>query len=187
MIIHAAAQTAVTTSLQDPKIDCEVNALGTLNVLEAARLWRNHPVIICCSTNKAYGENVNKIEVIGKETRYVFEDKFKKGTPETFRIDLCEHTPYGCSKLAGDLYVQDYGRLYNLRTGLFRMSCIYGTRQFGVEDQGWVGWFTIATILGKPITICGDGKQVRDVLYVSDLGSAYDAFIKAIWLTACLI
>lgn len=179
VIIHAAAQTAVTISLQDPKVDFEVNALGTFNILEAARLSNSRPVIIYCSTNKVYGENVNKVRVVEKEIRYIFEDRFKNGIPETFPIDLCEHTPYGCSKLAGDLYIQDYGRLYNLRTGIFRMSCIYGTRQFGVEDQGWVAWFTIATILGKLITIYGDGKQVRDVLDVSDLVDAYDAFIKS--------
>lgn len=179
VVIHTAAQTAVTISLQDPKIDFEINVLGTFNVLEAARLSNNHPVIIYCSTNKVYGENVNKVKVIEKETRYVFDKKFKNGISETFPIDLCEHTPYGCSKLAGDLYVQDYGRLYDLRTGVFRMSCIYGTRQFGVEEQGWVAWFTIATILGKPITIYGDGKQARDVLYVSDLVNAFDAFLKS--------
>lgn len=178
-IIHTAAQTAVTTSLDDPKTDFEVNAIGTFNVLEAARLAHTNPIIVYCSTNKVYGENVNKIKVIEKESRYIFEDKFKSGIPETFSIDLCEHTPYGSSKLTGDLYVQDYGHLYGLKTGVFRMSCICGTRQFGVEDQGWVAWFTIAIILGKPITIYGDGKQVRDVLYVTDLVSIFDAFIKS--------
>lgn len=177
-IIHTAAQTAVTTSIQDPGIDFEVNALGTLNVLEAARLSNSDPAIITCSTNKVYGSNVNKIQVVEKETRYAFEDKFKYGIPETFPIDLCEHTPYGCSKLAADLYVQDYEHLYGLKTAVFRMSCIYGIRQLGVEDQGWVAWFTIATILSKPITIYGNGKQVRDVLYVSDLVNSFDAFLK---------
>ena len=178
VIIHTAAQTAVTTSIQDPKTDFEVNALGTFNVIEAARLSSN-PVIIYCSTNKVYGENVNKVRVEEKETRYIFEDKFKNGIPETFSIDLCEHTPYGCSKLTGDLYIQDYSYLYGLKTGVFRMSCIYGTRQFGVEDQGWVAWFTIATLLNKPITIYGDGKQVRDVLYVKDLVKAFDLFVDS--------
>jgi len=178
-IIHAAAQTAVTTSIEDPKTDFEVNALGTFNVLEAARLSDSDPVIIYCSTNKVYGENVNKVGVVEKETRYVFEENFKKGIAENFLIDLCEHTPYGCSKLSGDLYVQDYGHLYNLKTGVFRMSCTYGTRQFGVEDQGWVAWFAIATLLGQPITIYGDGKQVRDVLYADDLIRAFDLFINS--------
>lgn len=176
-IIHTAAQTAVTTSIEDPKTDFEVNALGTFNILEAARLSNSEPVVIYCSTNKVYGENVNKGSVIEKGSRYVFQEKFKKGIAETVPIDLCEHTPYGCSKLSGDLYVQDYGHLYGLKTGVFRMSCIYGTRQFGVEDQGWVAWFAIATVLGKPITVYGDGKQVRDVLYIDDLVSAFNSFI----------
>ena len=108
-----------------------------------------------------------------------FEKRYRKGVPETLSIDLSKHTPYGCSKLSGDIYTQDYAQLYGIRTGVFRMSCIYGTRQFGVEDQGWVAWFTIATILGKPLTIYGNGKQVRDVLYVSDLIELYDKFIKS--------
>lgn len=178
VIIHAAAQTAVTTSLIDPKTDFIINAFGTLNVLEAARKFSNNPAIIFCSTNKIYGGNVNKIKVLEKETRYVFEDKFKNGIQETFRADLCEHTPYGCSKLAGDLYVQEYGNTYGLKTAVFRLSCIYGPRQFGVEDQGWVAWFTIATIAGKTVTIYGNGKQVRDILYISDLIQAFNAFLQ---------
>ncbi len=179
VIIHTAAQTAVTVSLQDPRTDFEVNAVGTFNVLEAARLAHTNPTIIYCSTNKVYGENVNSIKLIEKDSRYIFEERFKNGVPETFSTDLCEHTPYGCSKFSGDLYVQDYGHLYGLKTGVFRMSCIYGTRQFGVEDQGWVVWFTISTILGKPLTIYGDGKQVRDILYVEDLIRAYDLFVNS--------
>jgi CDP-paratose 2-epimerase len=178
-IVHTAAQTAVTTSIQDPRTDFEVNLSGTFNVLEAARLSNRNPVLIYCSTNKVYGNNVNNVEVREKATRYVFEDKFRNGVPETFSTDLCEHTPYGCSKLAADLYIQDYGHLYGLRSGVFRMSCIYGPHQFGVEDQGWIAWFIIATLLGYTINIYGDGKQVRDVLYVSDLINAYDSFINS--------
>jgi CDP-paratose 2-epimerase len=177
VIVHTAAQVAVTTSLSDPRIDFEINALGTFNVLEAARL--NDASFIYCSTNKVYGGNVNKIPVKEEERRYYFaNEKYRDGIPETFPIDLCEHTPYGCSKLAGDIYTQDYAKIYGLKTAVFRMSCIYGPRQFGVEDQGWVAWFTIATITGKPITIYGDGKQVRDVLYVTDLVNAFDAFLQ---------
>lgn len=176
-IIHTAAQTAVTTSVIDPKTDFEINAMGTFNMLEVARA-NDVEKVVYCSTNKVYGDNVNTIDVIEKEKRYVFEDKFKNGIPESFSTDICEHTPYGCSKFTGDIYCQDYGHLYGVQTGVFRMSCIYGTRQFGVEDQGWVAWFTIATILGKSITIYGDGKQVRDVLYVEDLVKAYDAFLN---------
>lgn len=177
-IVHCAAQTAVTTSVTEPEPDFTTNALGTFNVLEAARK-NDVKAMVYCSTNKVYGENVNKIPVEDGGKRYSFGEGFEKGIPEKFSIDLCEHTPYGCSKLAGDLYAQDYAKLYGLKAGVFRMSCIYGTRQFGVEDQGWVAWFTIAALTGKPITIYGDGKQVRDVLYVSDLIEAYDAFLES--------
>lgn len=178
VIVHAAAQTAVTTSLQNPRIDFEINLLGTFNILEIARLSHADTTVIYCSTNKVYGSNVNKIKIVETDTRYMFEDVFKDGIPEDFPIDLCAHTPYGCSKAAADLYVQDYAYVYGLKTGVFRMSCIYGPRQFGVEDQGWVAWFAIATLLGKPITIYGDGKQVRDILYVDDLIKAFDLFIN---------
>jgi len=180
VIIHAAAQVAVTTSVKDPNTDLEVNILGTFNVLEVARRSKTSPTIILCSSNKVYGTNVNRIPVREGKKRYNFADqKYMGGIPEDFPIDLCEHTPYGCSKLAGDLYAQDYAHTYGLKTGVFRMSCIYGERQFGVEDQGWVAWFTIATLLNKPVTIYGNGKQVRDVLHISDLIEAYDAFINS--------
>lgn len=176
VIIHTAAQTAVTTSVLDPRTDFEINAFGTFNVLEAAR--KTGASVVFCSTNKVYGDNVNKIKVEEKESRYAFADKnFQNGIPETFSTDLCEHTPYGASKFAADVYVQDYARRNEIDAAVFRMSCIYGTRQFGVEDQGWVAWFTIATMLGKPITIYGDGKQVRDMLYATDLVAAFDAFV----------
>jgi CDP-paratose 2-epimerase len=175
-IIHAAAQVAVTTSLTDPRMDFEVNAIGTFNVLEAARM--NDSTVIYCSTNKVYGENVNKLPVEEGVKRYRFAgEKYRKGIPETFPIDLCGHSPYGCSKLAADVYVQDYAYTYGIKTGVFRMSCIYGERQFGVEDQGWLSWFVIATLTEKPITVYGDGKQVRDVLYVADLVGAFNSFL----------
>jgi CDP-paratose 2-epimerase len=175
-IVHAAAQVAVTTSLRDPRLDFEINALGTLNVLEAARV--RDAGVLYTSTNKVYGENVNKIPLVEKETRYEYADPaFREGIPEDFPVDLTGHTPYGASKLAADLYVQDYHHSYGLRTGVFRMSCIYGEGQFGVEDQGWVAWFAIATIMGKEITIYGDGKQVRDILHVEDLVDAVEKFI----------
>lgn len=178
VIIHTAAQTAVTTSLNDPRTDFETNTIGTFNVLEAARV--NDAALVYCSTNKVYGENVNGIPVHEMEKRYCFADeKYVNGIPETFSIDLCGHSPYGCSKLAADLYVQDYAHTYGLKTGVFRMSCIYGERQLGVEDQGWVAWFVIATLTHKPITIYGDGKQVRDILNVIDLVEAYNAFIES--------
>ncbi|MBI4392795.1 MAG: GDP-mannose 4,6-dehydratase [Euryarchaeota archaeon] len=177
VIIHTAAQTAVTASLTDPRRDFEVNAFGSFNVMEAAR--ENDAGVVYCSTNKVYGDNVNKVGVVDQGKRYAFEPAFKHGIPETFNTDHCEHTPYGTSKLTGDLYAQDYAHTYGLKTGVFRMSCIYGTRQLGVEDQGWVAWFTIATLSGRPITIFGDGKQVRDTLFVEDLVAAWDAFLKS--------
>jgi len=178
VIIHVAAQVAVTTSIANPRIDFEINMLGTFNVLEVARLEDAN--LIFASTNKVYGENVNKIPVIEKETRYEYADpKSREGIPEIFPIDLTGHSPYGCSKLAADIYVQDYAHTHGLKTGVFRMSCIYGERQFGVEDQGWVSWLTIATLTDKPITIYGDRKQVRDVLYVSDLVDAFDKFLNS--------
>lgn len=179
VIIHTAAQTAVITSLINPRTDFEINALGTFNMLEAARLNKNNPCVIFCSTNKVYGDNVNKIPVREKDRRYEFADeKYKNGIPEDFPTDLCAHTPYGASKFTGDIYVQDYAQRNEIDAAVFRMSCIYGTRQFGVEDQGWVAWFTIATLMDKQITIYGDGKQVRDVLYVADLAKAFDAFVQ---------
>ncbi|MCS7142384.1 MAG: GDP-mannose 4,6-dehydratase [Aigarchaeota archaeon] len=177
-IFHTAAQVAVTTSLKDPRTDFETNALGTLNVLEAARL--NDSAVVFCSTNKVYGTNINKIPVREYEKRYAFADEdYSNGIPETFPIDACWHSPYGCSKLAADIYVQDYAHTYGLRSGVFRLSCVYGERQFGVEDQGWLSWFVIATLTNRPITIYGDGKQVRDVLFVTDLIRAFDSFLAS--------
>jgi CDP-paratose 2-epimerase len=178
-ILHAAGQTAVTVSLDEPGEDFSNNALGTLTVLEAARLSGRAITILYCSTNKVYGENVNTVGVVEHATRYAFEEKYERGIPEEFPVDHCPHTPYGCSKLAGDLYVQDYARYRTLRTGIFRMSAIYGPRQCGVEDQGWVVWFAIATLAGKPLTIYGDGKQVRDILFIDDLLLAYELFLES--------
>jgi CDP-paratose 2-epimerase len=158
-----------------PKEDFSINALGTLNVLEAARKKSKETVIIYCSTNKVYGENVDKIPLIEKEKRYAFKDVL--GVSEEMSTDLTGHTPYGVSKLVGDLYVQEYSHIYKMKTAVFRMSCTYGTRQFGFEDQGWVAWFIIATLFNKPITIYGNGKQVRDMLYVDDLVDAFNQFI----------
>lgn len=178
-IIHTAAQVAVTASIQDPLRDFETNALGTFNVLEAARKSKSNPAVAYCSTNKVYGENVNNIPTLELDTRYDFADKtFQKGIPETFPTDLTAHTPYGCSKIAGDIYMQDYSKSYGLNTCVFRMSCIYGDRQFGNEDQGWVAHFAISALQDKKLTIYGDGKQVRDVLFVDDLVQAFNKFFK---------
>jgi len=179
VIVHTAAQTAVTTSVTDPRADFENNVVSAFNVLEAARLQNPKPAVVFCSTNKVYGANVNTVPLREEKTRWAFSGDHAGGIREDFSIDRCEHTPYGCSKLTGDLYMQDYAHLYGIKTGVFRMSCIYGTRQFGMEDQGWVAWFTIAALTGQPITIYGDGKQVRDLLWVEDLIDGYRAFLDS--------
>ena len=178
-LAHTAAQVTVTKSVTDPLSDFGENAIGTFNVLEVARRQKKPPTIVYCSTNKVYGERVNTVPLIEKKMRYEFGGKYRRGIPEDFGVDLCEHSPYGCSKLTGDLYAQDFAHLYGMKIGVFRMSCIYGTRQFGMEDQGWLAWFAIAALRGQTINIYGDGKQMRDVLYVTDLVRAYDAFRRS--------
>jgi CDP-paratose 2-epimerase len=175
-----AGQTAVTTSVMDPRSDFEDNALGTFNALEAARHAGSNPIFLYSSTNKVYG-GMEEVVLIEQETRYAYRD-FPFGIPETQPIDF--HSPYGCSKGAGDQYVRDYARIYSLPTVVLRQSCIYGPRQMGVEDQGWVAWFIIAAVTGQPITICGNGKQVRDVLFVDDLLDVYDAAVAHIDVAA---
>lgn len=177
--VHTAGQVAVTASLDDPRTDFEINAGGTFNVIDAAAEAESSPAVAFASTNKVYGTNVNAIPVREEETRYWYDDpEFDEGIPESLSIDGCEHTPYGVSKLAGDLYVQDYAARNEVPAAAFRMSCIYGPRQFGNEDQGWVAHFALSARRGEPLTIFGDGKQVRDVLYVEDLVRAYDAFLS---------
>jgi CDP-paratose 2-epimerase len=178
-IVHCAGQVAVTSSLEDRQEDFSTNAQGTFNVLEAARKATTDPAVTFCSTNKVYGDNVNDIPVTLNGQRYEYDDPaFANGIPETLSIDDCEHTPYGASKLAADLYVQDYAYRNEVDAAVFRMSCIYGTRQFGVEDQGWLAHFIISTLEDSGLTIYGDGKQVRDALWVTDLVKAFDAFIQ---------
>ena len=176
VVYHLAAQVAVTTSVLDPRSDFELNALGTFNALEAARQSPSDPIFIYASTNKVYG-GMEDVAVVEQSTRYAYRD-LPNGVSEAQPLDF--HSPYGCSKGTGDQYTRDYHRIYGLRTVVFRQSCIYGPRQFGVEDQGWLAWFAIAAQLGKPITLYGDGKQVRDVLHVDDLIDAYDAAIARI-------
>ncbi len=170
IVYHLAAQVAVTTSVVNPREDFEINALGTLNVLEAARQLKEKPILIFSSTNKVYGQ-IEGLKLIKGKTRYKYR-AYPFGISEEQNLDF--HSPYGCSKGTGDQYVRDYARIYNLPTVVFRQSCIYGPHQFGVEDQGWVAWFTIASLLKRPMTIYGDGKQVRDVLHVADLINAFE-------------
>ncbi len=177
VVIHTAGQPGVPSSARMPKEDFSINAFGTLNVLECLRQHSPEAIFIYCSTNKVYGENVDRYALDEKDKRYVYKDI--SGISESLPIDHTGHTPYGVSKYVGDLYTQEYAHKYGMRTAVFRMSCIYGTRQFGFEDQGWVAWFVIAGLLNQPITIYGDGKQVRDLLYVDDLIEGYDAFVKS--------
>lgn len=170
-VFHMAAQVAVTTSVDDPRHDFAVNAYGTFNILEAIRQHAPGAAVIYASTNKVYG-GMEDVVIEARGDRYVYRD-LPEGAGEDRPLDF--HSPYGCSKGAADQYVRDYFRIYGIRTVVFRQSAIYGTRQFGVEDQGWVAWFAIAAVMGRPITIFGDGKQVRDVLWVRDLADAYEA------------
>lgn len=171
VVLHAAGQVAVTTSVTDPVADFRSNALGTLNVLEAVRRHSPHSVFLLTSTNKVYGK-LEELGVRELETRYEYASR-PRGVDETTPLDF--HSPYGCSKGCADQYVRDYGRIYGLKTVVVRQSCIYGAPQYGVEDQGWVAWFVVAALLGKPITVYGDGKQVRDLLWIDDLLNLYDA------------
>jgi len=174
-VFHFAAQVAVTTSLVNPREDFAVNALGTLNVLEAARAQPVPPSVLMTSTNKVYG-GLEDVELKLEGQRYgpVVAEIASHGISEARPLDF--HSPYGCSKGTADQYVHDYARSYGMKTVVFRMSCIYGQRQFGTEDQGWVAHFLLRALDGEPITLFGDGKQVRDILFVDDL---VDAFVLA--------
>ena len=179
-VFHFASQVAVTTSVEDPRTDFEVNAFGTLNVLEAARISPLKPAFLFTSTNKVYGKLMS-LGVREKQTRYLFAG-LPRGVDESQPLDF--YSPYGCSKGAGDQYIRDYARIYGMKTVVFRMSCIYGPHQFGNEDQGWVVHFVISALLNRAINIFGDGKQVRDILYVEDLTRAFELAAENIDSTA---
>jgi len=172
IIFHLASQVAVTSSVIDPQIDFQINALGTFNILEYARKLKQKPIVIYSSTNKVYGA-LKQFDTIEKETRYIFSDI--ESIDESCPLDF--HSPYGCSKGCGDQYVRDYYRMYDIPGVVFRQSCIYGDHQYGMEDQGWIAWFLIASLLNKQITVYGNGKQVRDILYVTDIINAYEKAI----------
>jgi CDP-paratose 2-epimerase len=176
VVIHLAGQVAVTTSILQPRLDMETNIIGTFNLLEAIRRYSPQTIIINASTNKVYGK-LSYIPVREEELRYHFLNK-PLGVSEEAALDF--HSPYGCSKGAAEQYVVDYARIYGTRSVNFRQSCIYGQRQLGVEDQGWAAWFMIAHLLGRPVTIFGNGKQVRDMLFVDDLIEAYQKAIAQI-------
>ena len=171
LIYHLAAQVAVTSSVTDPRTDFEINALGTFNSLEAARLSGRQPIVVYTSTNKVYGGMEDVAVVEERARRYEFRD-LPYGIAESQPLDF--HSPYGCSKGAGDQYVRDYARIYDLPTVVFRMSCIYGPRQFGNGGPGLAGALhDRGRSPASRITIYGDGKQVRDVLFVDDLVRAF--------------
>jgi CDP-paratose 2-epimerase len=174
VVLHLAAQVAVTLSIVNPVRDFSSNVQGTINLLELARNSPKKPVFLYASTNKVYSQRVDNVML--KDGRYCLEgrDGFDEKTPLSFS------TPYGCSKGAADQYVLDYARTYGLKTVAFRQSCIYGPHQFGFEDQGWVAWFVIGALLEKPLTIYGDGCQVRDLLYIDDLLDVYKRAIENI-------
>ena len=178
-IYHLAAQVAVTTSVSDPRHDFEVNLLGTFNVLEAARKHGRRPFLLFTSTNKVYGEMPGR-RTVRQATRCAYESI--RGISEAEPLDF--HSPYGCSKGAADQYVRDYARMYGIPAVVFRMSCIAGARQFGNEDQGWVAHFLYSALQETPLTIYGDGRQVRDVLCVDDLVRAFAAVRENLPVTA---
>jgi CDP-paratose 2-epimerase len=175
-VVHLAAQTAVTTSVTNPRPDFDANALGTFNMLEAVRQHAPRAAFLYSSTNKVFGDLEHE-PIVKRGDRYEWTN-LPNGIDESCPLDF--HSPYGCSKGAADQYVRDYARIYGLRTVVFRQSCIYGPRQFGFEEQGWVAWFAIAAATGAPITIFGDGCQVRDLLWIDDLCALYRAAIENI-------
>jgi CDP-paratose 2-epimerase len=183
VIFHLAGQVAMTTSMQSPRRDFEINVLGSINVLEAVRQYTPKTAIIYASSNKVYG-NLDHLDLVEAATRYQPRNPAAKGVDETTAIEF--HTPYGCSKGAADQYMLDYARGFGLNTVVFRHSTIYGGRQFATYDQGWVGWFCRQAIESKSdpdrpsFTVSGDGKQVRDLLHVSDAVTAYIGAYKHI-------
>ncbi|MDD5111134.1 MAG: GDP-mannose 4,6-dehydratase [Candidatus Altiarchaeota archaeon] len=178
LVYHCAAQVAVTTSLVSPRLDYETNADGTFNLCEALRKSKSEAPIVYCSTNKVYGDL--ELPVVKGKTRYRY--KGIKGIGESYPLET--NCPYGGSKIIGEYILDTFNHSFGLKSVKARMSCIYGTRQFGNEDQGWVAWFTIAALLGKPITIYGDGKQVRDILYISDQNEAFELLARKIKRTS---
>lgn len=182
VIFHVAGQVAMTTSIDNPRMDFEVNALGSLNVLDAVKTYRPKCIVIYSSTNKVYGD-LEWVRYEEGKTRYVASN-YPNGFDESIPLDF--RSPYGCSKGAADQYMLDYARIYGLRTVVFRHSSMYGGRQFATYDQGWIGWFCKKgieikrNILKEPFTISGNGKQVRDVLHSKDVKNLYFAAVEAI-------
>ncbi|GGC78581.1 SDR family NAD(P)-dependent oxidoreductase [Chelatococcus reniformis] len=181
-IFHFAAQVAVTTSLREPVEDFAINVAATLGLLEAVRLRGGDIPVIFASTNKVYGDLAD-LPLAVRDDAYLPADDILRGRGISEQQPLDFHTPYGCSKGAAEQYVLDYARSFGLPAAVMRMSCIYGPRQMGTEDQGWVAHFMLRILAGEPISIYGDGRQVRDVLFVDD---AVEAYIRA-WRAAARI
>ncbi len=178
-VLHLAAQVAVTSSVENPLDDFEINARGTVNVLEALRLHNPDAPLIFASTNKVYGRLIDETQIERVDLRYTPRDaRLAAGVAASTPLDF--YSPYGCSKGAADQYVRDYSRVFGLRAAVMRMSCVYGPRQFGNEDQGWIAHFVRAALRGRPLTIYGDGYQVRDALFVSDAVEAWIAVLRKI-------
>ncbi len=182
VIFHLAGQVAMTTSIANPRLDFEVNALGSFNVLEAVRKYAPECIVLYSSTNKVYGD-LERVRYEELETRYIAPD-YSNGFDESIPLDF--HSPYGCSKGAADQYMLDYARIFGLRTVVFRHSSMYGVRQFATYDQGWIGWFcqkaleTKRGLLKEPFAISGSGKQVRDVLHAEDMKRLYFGTVRNI-------
>ncbi|HYW62881.1 MAG TPA: GDP-mannose 4,6-dehydratase, partial [Bradyrhizobium sp.] len=180
-VIHLAAQVAVTDSVADPVADFEINARGTLNILEAVRLHNASAPVLFASTNKVYGRLIDDAQIVRENRRYrPASAELATGISENAPLDF--YSPYGCSKGTADQYVRDYARVFGLQTVVMRMSCIYGPRQFGTEDQGWIAHFLLSALRGEPLTIYGDGYQVRDALHVADAVDAWLATLDHIAL-----
>lgn len=178
-IFHLAGQVAVTSSLEDPREDFDVNLRGTLGLLELLRELRDPPPLVFSSTNKVYGA-LSDVPLRRRDGRYEPVEASLRGRGIAEDRQLRFHSPYGCSKGGADQYVLDYARTFDLPTVVFRMSCIYGPHQHGTEDQGWVAHFLHRALAGEPITIYGDGRQVRDILFVEDLVEAMKRAVEAI-------
>src|SRR3954467_5228295 len=180
-VIHLAAQVAVTDSVADPIADFEINARGTINALEAVRLHNPSAPVLFASTNKVYGRLIEDTQIVRADERYQpASPTLADGISENAPLDF--YSPYGCSKGTADQYVRDYARVFGLQTVVMRMSCIYGPRQFGTEDQGWIAHFLLSALRGDPLTIYGDGYQVRDALHVSNAADAWLAALDHIAL-----
>ncbi|MHA1889097.1 MAG: NAD-dependent epimerase/dehydratase family protein [Promethearchaeota archaeon] len=182
MIIHAAGQTSAIDSYYDPISDFSANSVGLINVLEAARHCKCLPIFLYLSTNKVYGTKINEALIRENVDRFELVSP-AMGFSEIVGVDQTSHTPYGVSKLVGDFYTQEYAYAFGLPAGIFRMSCIYGPQQFGIEGQGWISYLIIQALKHQPITIFGSGKQVRDVLYISDLVNLVEKFFKKLQST----